>query len=263
MTARKHTGEWSYHEDPHGNMVPCANHPCRMHGGGDIVADSPEDAYRKINAGRTPGLSGGGPGRTGAAHAESFRERRARLDKAVAGFIKPSERREPESGGVAFKGGRCDEVAGMPDTEVAKLIRSDVKKLKKVGAIPDGWKVSVRTASGSWDDGFSIVIKPQGDVKAFRSVEPSDILEDEKDGGDRWSREAFWNAFGVMNQYTDDDVRRYCDEHTDDHVPTAELRDAMHYLGKAADQYAYSDISLMNDYFNERRTSGISVDGPR
>lgn len=52
-------GEWSYHMDPNGHMVPCANHPCRLHGGNDIVASSTEEAYRKANAEAPEGLSTG------------------------------------------------------------------------------------------------------------------------------------------------------------------------------------------------------------
>lgn len=49
MKANKHDGErWPYHEDPHGNLVPCENNPCRLHGGSDIIATSLEDAYRKL-----------------------------------------------------------------------------------------------------------------------------------------------------------------------------------------------------------------------
>lgn len=45
----KKNGEWSYHMDPNGHMVPCANHPCRLHGGNDIVASSVEEAYLKAD----------------------------------------------------------------------------------------------------------------------------------------------------------------------------------------------------------------------
>ena len=43
-----HKGEnWPYHEDKNGNMVPCASNPCKLHGGTDIMATSPEDATAK------------------------------------------------------------------------------------------------------------------------------------------------------------------------------------------------------------------------
>lgn len=43
-----HDGEnWPYHEDIHGNMVPCASNPCKLHGGQDIYATSLEDATEK------------------------------------------------------------------------------------------------------------------------------------------------------------------------------------------------------------------------
>lgn len=50
-------GEWPYHEDKHGKMVPCQSNPCSRHSGGDIMATSPEEAYRKANAGGAKGLA--------------------------------------------------------------------------------------------------------------------------------------------------------------------------------------------------------------
>ena len=50
-------GEWSYHlyggGDPgkRGTYVKCASHPCHMHGSGDIIATSTEDAYAKAHSG--------------------------------------------------------------------------------------------------------------------------------------------------------------------------------------------------------------------
>lgn len=41
-------GDWPYHEDKHGNMVKCRSNPCRRHSN-DIMAASPEEAYRKAN----------------------------------------------------------------------------------------------------------------------------------------------------------------------------------------------------------------------
>ena len=39
---------WPYHENRNtGEMVPCANNPCTLHGNSDVYATSPEDAYAK------------------------------------------------------------------------------------------------------------------------------------------------------------------------------------------------------------------------
>ena len=44
MTA--HDGEnWPYHEDPNGNMVPCESNPCSLHGGNDVIATNPAEAF--------------------------------------------------------------------------------------------------------------------------------------------------------------------------------------------------------------------------
>ena len=45
MANNNHDGEpWPYHEDPNGNMVPCASNPCKLHGGSDVIANSREEA---------------------------------------------------------------------------------------------------------------------------------------------------------------------------------------------------------------------------
>lgn len=45
--AGKNKAGWPYHQDPHGNMVPCASNPCTLHGGNDVIASSPEEAEAK------------------------------------------------------------------------------------------------------------------------------------------------------------------------------------------------------------------------
>lgn len=59
-------GDWPYHEDKRGNMVRCKSNPCRLHGGGDIMASSLEDAYRihdDIMVATTEATSGEGESR--------------------------------------------------------------------------------------------------------------------------------------------------------------------------------------------------------
>lgn len=43
MVAHK-GGDWPYHESRNGNMVACDSNPCKIHGGSDIMAKSPEEA---------------------------------------------------------------------------------------------------------------------------------------------------------------------------------------------------------------------------
>jgi hypothetical protein len=53
-----HDGEnWPYHEDPHGNMVPCESNPCSIHGGKDVMATSAEQAEAIKHANVQQGLS--------------------------------------------------------------------------------------------------------------------------------------------------------------------------------------------------------------
>ena len=50
MNALKTTSEWPHHQDKHGNWVPCASNPCKMHGGTEIMAKNPEEAFEKANS---------------------------------------------------------------------------------------------------------------------------------------------------------------------------------------------------------------------
>lgn len=193
---------------------------------------------------------------------ETKAERRSRLDKAVSSFIKPPGTVEDPYGPSPFKGGRYDETRGKSSSEIAKMIRGDVKNLKKVGAIPSGWKISVRKETGAWMDGFNVTIKPEGDVKSYRSVQPDDILNDPEDGATSAARDAFFDEIGGKS-YTRKDVQSFCDSHPDIHVPTQETLDTMHYLREATSQYEFSDDDLMTDYHNTRQASYISLDGPR
>ena len=53
-----HNGEnWPYHEDPHGNMVPCESNPCTLHGGSDVYATSAEEAESAKHSGTMTGLT--------------------------------------------------------------------------------------------------------------------------------------------------------------------------------------------------------------
>lgn len=46
MSKINRSGEsWPYHENKHGDMVPCVSNPCRLHGGSEIIASSAEEAY--------------------------------------------------------------------------------------------------------------------------------------------------------------------------------------------------------------------------
>lgn len=58
-----HDGEpWPYHKDVHGNMVPCESNPCTLHGnGGDVMADSVDEAYRITYSTGYSGMSGRSP----------------------------------------------------------------------------------------------------------------------------------------------------------------------------------------------------------
>ena len=63
-TSNNHTGEnWPYHPyegskpELQGSYVPCATNPCTLHGGSEIYATSPEDAYTKAHQNDTWGFT--------------------------------------------------------------------------------------------------------------------------------------------------------------------------------------------------------------
>ena len=63
-TSISHDGEnWPYHlyegskSELQGSYVPCATNPCSMHGGSEVYASSPEDAYTKAHKNDTWGFT--------------------------------------------------------------------------------------------------------------------------------------------------------------------------------------------------------------
>lgn len=62
-----HNGEsWPYHQSKNGEMVPCKSNPCSLHGGSDVYASSPEDAYEQFYS-----LGDSQEGLTGESHSSS------------------------------------------------------------------------------------------------------------------------------------------------------------------------------------------------
>ena len=47
---KKPDESWPHHQDKHGNWVPCASNPCKMHGGSEVMAKNPEEAFEKANS---------------------------------------------------------------------------------------------------------------------------------------------------------------------------------------------------------------------
>lgn len=47
---KKPDESWPHHQDKHGNWVPCASNPCKMHGGSEVIAKNPEEAFEKANS---------------------------------------------------------------------------------------------------------------------------------------------------------------------------------------------------------------------
>lgn len=47
---KKPDESWPHHQDKNGNWVPCASNPCKMHGGSEVMAKNPEEAFEKANS---------------------------------------------------------------------------------------------------------------------------------------------------------------------------------------------------------------------
>ena len=47
---KKPDESWPHHQDKHGNWIPCASNPCKMHGGSEVMAKNPEEAFEKANS---------------------------------------------------------------------------------------------------------------------------------------------------------------------------------------------------------------------
>lgn len=174
-------------------------------------------------------------------------------------------------GGSLFIGGKYDAVKGKDQTEVAKIIRGDMTAMRKNGAIPPDWKVSVRKQTGAWMNGFDVSVKAPADSpipvyktpsyddfnKAMSNWETrrnfSDMLADMKHDGFNYEKmtRADYNAY--MKAHSDRNYRMLTDD----------ARTALKNIQDTVDQYKYSDINGMVDYyrtvFDSRVDWGINL----
>lgn len=246
-----HHGEnWPYHENKHtGEMTPCANNPCKLHGGSDIMASSLEEAYEKSSEqhdGRGMGID------------QYEREQQHERDIRRNDIVTEPAVNDPTGGymgGHLFIGGRYDATKDKDSKEVAKLIRKDIKGLKENKDIPEGWKVSVRMDKGAWMSGYSVNVKyDENDAQAspYRLPTYDDI------GNNRDANAAFIQANHDMGKTVNhEEYDNYVREH---HVRMLkpEASAAIDIMMKAANQYGKSDTNGMVDYFSENRTASFN-----
>lgn len=101
MASRAHQGQnWPYHQSNTGEMVPCKSNPCKLHGGSDVYASSPEEAFATLNSNMVLGMMG---------------------ESSAA----PIQKKEPEGDPIKGYGSRVAEVATMVDKDEAP--RDDTK----------------------------------------------------------------------------------------------------------------------------------------
>ena len=262
----KNKGNWPYHEDPHGNWVACSSNPCKLHSGGDIMATSPEDAFAKAHADDNAGgmtSSAEDPSKLIHWNREGNREpifgefqrnaHRMVTDDKVKGILRNPVTNVVDRGNEFFEGGRYQETKDMSQEEVAKLISSDVDNLKKVGIVPSDWRVKVESGA----EKFRISVHESGSkTKMLRSITPGDITHDERDGGDRYLRQAYVKATGDKT-YSKEGARLYCANHSDMTEGTTEMDDAAHYIEAAAAQYAHK-IHTGRDFDTSERSSEVT-----
>jgi hypothetical protein len=180
----------------------------------------------------------------------------------ISGIVKPPANDDNDGymGGHRFIGGKYDETHMLPNKEVAKLIRSDVKALKKNSSIPSDWKVSVKTVtySGGMHYDINISVPEDSGTPLYRTPTFDDythgtasgrIADDiRKDGIDPYNTsENEYNAF--MNRHKDNQYR----------VLTDDARHARDAVQEVADQYKMSDVNDMVDYSSVHRSSDVRI----
>jgi hypothetical protein len=180
----------------------------------------------------------------------------------ISGIVKPPANDDNDGymGGHRFIGGKYDETHMLPHKEVAKLIRSDVKALKKNSSMPADWKVSVKTVTyaGGMHYDISISVPEDSGVPVYRTPTFDDythgnasgsIADDiRKDGIDPYNTgENEYNAF--MNRHKDNQYR----------VLTDDARHTRDAVQEVADQYKMSDVNGMVDYSSVHRSSYVNI----
>jgi hypothetical protein len=180
----------------------------------------------------------------------------------ISGVVKPPVHNDNNGymGGHRFIGGKYDETHMLAHKDVAKLIRSDVKALKKNSSMPDDWKVSVKTVTYAGgmhydinisvpeDSGTPLYRTPTFDDYAHGNVSGSIADDIRKDGIDPYNTgENEYNAF--MNRHKDNQYR----------VLTDDARHARDAVQEVADQYKMSDVNDMVDYSSVHRSSDVRI----
>ena len=256
----KNKGEWPYHEDPHGNWVACSSNPCKLHSGGDIMATSPEDAFAKAHADDNAGGMTSDAGVQDGNREPIFGRLRLHahrkvMDKKVAGLITPPVENVNEPGDEFFEGGRYQETRNMSQEDVADLIRADVRNLKKAGAVPSDWDVSVKSGG----EKFRIIIDPgKSRIKPFRKASYEDITHEEKDGGNHFLRQAYLDETHD-DSYSETGAKTYLRNSGRITEATTELKDAEHYIGAAAGQYGQKTRNSEQYFDQSTRMSQIEL----
>lgn len=161
-------------------------------------------------------------------------------------------------GGSLFIGGKYDAVKDKSQTEVAKIIRGDMTAMRKNGAIPPDWKVSVRKQTGAWMNGFDVSIKAPADSPIPVYKTPS--YDDFNKAMRNWeTRRHYSNMLADMEHdgfnsatMTRADYNAYMKAHSDRNyrILTDDARTALKNIQDTVDQYKYSNINGMVDYFH-------------
>lgn len=263
--AKKNKGEWPYHEDRHGNWIPCSSNPCKLHSGGDIMATSPEDAFAKADRMAHPqggaGLTGTNsttktfdPGAAEAQHVvqteKAYREKtRNALETVCVEPATPPESLRRKWNGTLMTGGKYLETKDLSKGKVADLIRHDVSLLKKADGMPRDWDVSVKVRpkkakKGNLDSDFDITItRPKGSTPAYRSIRPSDVYDPDNEGTRRSDVRYYMQKTTGKKDCTYDQAVKFCNENKDYKVMTVENESVRESLQKLARQYGMNGIS--------------------
>jgi hypothetical protein len=160
-------------------------------------------------------------------------------------------------GGHRFLGGKYSETHMLPNKEVAKLIRSDIKSLKSNSSMPSDWKVSVKTVTYSGGMHYDINVSvPEDSGTPLYRTPTFDDYQSITDGGIRMDMK----KEGIdPNNINENEYNAFMNRHKDTQysVLTDDARHTRDAVQEVADQYKMSDVNGMVDYFSVHRSSDV------
>ena len=151
-------------------------------------------------------------------------------------------------------GHKYQEQQGLSTTEIAKLIRADIKQAIKEGLLPDRWKYSVK--SRSFAGGSSI------DVRVRDCADGWIECEGHVPGSKQMLPNGGWTALNCPNVWCSArNDPEYAHAATPHKVLGEEARVAKMTLQRIHDSYNHDGSDAMTDYFDVNFYGTVDFDG--